>query len=351
MLVIGSKPEYFTAVWVKNEWSRYLKLMKADRSKLLIPCYKDMDAYELPEEFAHLQAQDMGKIGFINDIVRGIKKVIKKDEPKSAVKETAAAGQAANSGVAPLLKRISLFLEDGNWQEADEYCERVLDSDPENAQAYLYKLMAKIKVKKVEQLEYKAEPFDKEETYQKVIRFADEELKNKLNGYIKCINDRNEKAYLEKSEKIYQQAMYQLQFADVPDDYLKINDMFNSIRDYKDSQEKMAMCFDNIKEYYYRIANKKQNSKNYADWKEALNMYQNMLDYKESGSRFKACQKKIQSYNRRKDRTRHIFIIIALLFGIGWIGFMILGATGALRGVRLNFLCSLVMSHFMALGG
>ena len=26
MLVIGSKPEYFTAVWVKNEWSRYMML-------------------------------------------------------------------------------------------------------------------------------------------------------------------------------------------------------------------------------------------------------------------------------------------------------------------------------------
>lgn len=351
MLVIGSKPEYFTAVWVKNEWSRYLKLMKADRSKLLIPCYKDMDAYELPEEFAHLQAQDMGKIGFINDIVRGIKKVINKDEPKSAVKETAAAGQTVNSGVAPLLKRISLFLEDGNWQEADEYCERVLDSDPENAQAYLYKLMAKMEVKKVEKLKGKTNPFDKEETYQKIMRFADEDLKNKLNGYIKFINDRNEKANLEKSEKIYQQAMYQLQFAEVPDDYLKINDMLNSIRDYKDSQEKMAMCLDNIKEYYYCIANEKQNSKNYADWKEAFNMYQNMLDYKESGSRSEACEKKIQSYNRRKDRTRHIFILIAIIFGIGWIGFMILAATGQLEGVRVNFLCSAVMSHLTSLGG
>ena len=37
-----------------------------------------MDAYELPEEFAHLQAQDMSKIGFINDLIRGIKKVAKK---------------------------------------------------------------------------------------------------------------------------------------------------------------------------------------------------------------------------------------------------------------------------------
>lgn len=251
MLVIGSKPEYFTAVWVKNEWSRYLKLMKADRSKLLIPCYKDMDAYELPEEFAHLQAQDMGKIGFINDIVRGIKKVINKDEPKSAVKETAAAGQAANSGVAPLLKRISLFLEDGNWQEADEYCERVLDSDPENAQAYLYKLMAKLEVKKVGKLKGKTDPFDKEETYQKIMRFADEDLKNKLNGYIKFINDRNEKAKLKRTEMFYQMASRDLEEAVTEEDYKKVAKEFEKLyfMEYKDSVEKYNACIDKLSEY------------------------------------------------------------------------------------------------------
>ena len=79
MLVIGTKPEHFQAVWVKNEWSRFLKLLKQDRSKLLIPCYRDIDPYDLPDQFAHLQAQDMGKIGFINDVVRGIKKVIVKE--------------------------------------------------------------------------------------------------------------------------------------------------------------------------------------------------------------------------------------------------------------------------------
>ena len=89
MLSIGTKPEYFNAIWVKNEWSRFFKMMRHDRSKILIPCYKDMDPYDLPEEFAHLQAQDMSKIGFINDIIRGIKKIIVKDESKLvAVKET-----------------------------------------------------------------------------------------------------------------------------------------------------------------------------------------------------------------------------------------------------------------------
>ena len=81
MLVVGTKPEYFNAVWVKNEWSRYLKLLKQDRTKLLIPCYRDMDAYDLPDEFAHLQSQDMSKIGFIQDLIRGINKVISKETP------------------------------------------------------------------------------------------------------------------------------------------------------------------------------------------------------------------------------------------------------------------------------
>ena len=238
MLVIGSKPEYFTAVWVKNEWSRYLKLMKGDRSKLLILCYKDMDAYELPEEFAHLQAQDMGKIGFINDIVRGIKKVINKDEPKSAVKETAAAGQAANSGVAPLLKRISLFLEDGNWQEADEYCERVLDSDPENAQAYLYKLMAKMEVRKTEDIKEKPKFFDQNDLYEKLLRFADDKLKKSLESY-------HEYA---KNYKLYEYIIRKWQAAVTAEDYRKVADSFENLKDFKDSEEKVQMCLKKAEE-------------------------------------------------------------------------------------------------------
>lgn len=74
MVVLGTKPEYFNAVWVKNEWSRYLALIKNGAKKMLIPAYRDMDPYNLPEEFSHLQAQDMSKLGFMQDLIRGIKK-------------------------------------------------------------------------------------------------------------------------------------------------------------------------------------------------------------------------------------------------------------------------------------
>ena len=45
MLVIGTKAANFQAVWVRNEWRRYLDLMKKDQGRLLIPCYRDMDPY------------------------------------------------------------------------------------------------------------------------------------------------------------------------------------------------------------------------------------------------------------------------------------------------------------------
>ena len=76
MLVFGTDYEYFNAVWVKNEWSRFLRLMGKDKTKALIPCYKNVDAYDMPKEFGRLQAQDMGKVGAMQDLMRGIEKLL-----------------------------------------------------------------------------------------------------------------------------------------------------------------------------------------------------------------------------------------------------------------------------------
>ena len=146
MVVLGTRPEYFNAVWVKNEWSRYLALVKEScGKKVLIPAYRDMDPYDLPEEFSHLQALDMSKLGFMQDLIRGIKKITETDESNQAVKETVFV--AGNANIEPLLKRAFMFLEDGEWDKADNYCEQVLNQDPENAQAYLGKLMAELHVR------------------------------------------------------------------------------------------------------------------------------------------------------------------------------------------------------------
>ena len=242
MLSIGTKPEYFNAVWVKNEWSRFLKIMKKDRSKILIPCYKDMDAYELPEEFAHLQAQDMGKIGFINDVVRGIKKVLSANAPKDTKKETVVVN-ANSATTAPLLQRVFMFLEDGNWNSADEYCEKVLDLEPQNPLAYVGKLMVELRVKTQQNLSDCEEPFDNYNNYQKAIRFADDTLKASLADAITVIKNRI-------LERKYVAALRMKDKAKTDSDYTNAVNAFKELGDYKDSSSLASECQNTANELF-----------------------------------------------------------------------------------------------------
>lgn len=155
MLAVGTDYEYYNAVWVKNEWSRYLALIAAGQKKALIPCYKNIDAYDMPKEFARLQAQDMGKVGAMQDLLRSIEKIIggKQEESKpqnagvdvaqivqQVMKQNVSVGGESNA--AALLKRGYMALSDGDWEKANEFFDRVLDGDAENAEAYMGKFLA-----------------------------------------------------------------------------------------------------------------------------------------------------------------------------------------------------------------
>ncbi|MBR5922167.1 MAG: TIR domain-containing protein [Clostridia bacterium] len=240
MVAVGTDPKNFNAVWVKNEWSRFLSIVKHDRSKVLLPCYKDMDPYDLPEQLSVLQSYDMSKIGFIQDLIRGITKVIKANEPKTEVKETVAGG-AGNVNVAPLLERVSLFLEDGKWKDADIYCEKVLDIDPKNAEAYLGKLMAELKVNIRKQLADCAESFEDRENYGKIIRFGDDKLEAEIRGYLAHINERNEN---ERLTGIYNDAVSTMNAASTEYAFKVAGVAFKSIPGFKDADELAEQCFE-----------------------------------------------------------------------------------------------------------
>lgn len=76
MIHITSSGENSDAVWVKNEWSRYMALASKDGNKTFIPIYFDMDKTELPNEFENIASYDMQKEGFQQELIRGIKKLI-----------------------------------------------------------------------------------------------------------------------------------------------------------------------------------------------------------------------------------------------------------------------------------
>ena len=141
MLAVGTCYEYYNAVWVKNEWSRYLKLMAADKSKHLIPCYKDLDPEDMPREFKHLQGADLGKMGAIQDILFNMEKYIPLKKQTVVQERVVVEAPAANGKIASLLDRGYMALEDGDYDKADGFFEEVLNNDSKNAQAYIGKAL------------------------------------------------------------------------------------------------------------------------------------------------------------------------------------------------------------------
>ena len=304
MVVLGTKPEFFNAVWVRNEWSRYLALIKQGQKKMLIPAYKDMDPYDLPEEFSHLQAQDMSKLGFMQDLIRGIKKIAQADAPKpTVVKETIVADGSANT--APLLKRAFMFLEDGDWDAADEYCEKVLDIDPECAEAYLGQLMAELEVKKQENLKDCLAPFDKNNSYQKAVRFADEKLKTALAGCIEHINTRNENARL---DSIYTRAKNAMSAANTESAYKEAAHLFESIDEYQDSAVLAQSCYEKAeiarKDAILSEGKSKMIGEVISNYEAAIKLFESISGWKDADEKIYACQKKIEEIKAKAEADR-----------------------------------------------
>jgi len=98
-----------------------------------------------------------------------------------------------------LVKRGYLFIEDSDWDKADEYFDKALDIDPEYASAYIGKLCVELRVKNEEALGNYQElrqgkKFDKllgeYGNFQKALRFADSGYSKKLNGYEQEIKEK-----------------------------------------------------------------------------------------------------------------------------------------------------------------
>ena len=304
MVVLGTKPEFFKAVWVRNEWSRYLALIKQGQKKMLIPAYKDMDPYDLPEEFSHLQAQDMSKLGFMQDLIRGIKKIAQSEEEKpTVIKETVVS--AVSSNTAPLLKRAFMFLEDGDWNSANEYCEKVLDIDPENASAYLGKLLSELRVRKQESLKDQAEPFDHNNNYQKAVRFADEKLKTALTGYIEHINTRNENARL---DSIYIRAKNAMSAANTESAYKEAAHLFESIDEYQDSASLTKECYEKAevarKDAILSEGKAKMSGEVISNYEAAIKLFESISGWKDADEKIYACQKKIEEIKAKAEAER-----------------------------------------------
>ena len=278
MLAIGTQYEYYDAVWVKNEWSRFLQLIASGEKKTLIPCYKNLDAYDMPKEFARLQAQDLGKVGAIQDLLRGISKIIKIEEKKQEVKITQV--QQAGPNVTALLQRGNMALEDGEWEFARKYYDDVLNMDAKCADAYLGLAMADLKTRTRIAFENHFRLFEiQNRNYDRAKQFSDEKLnlwfkkceeqRDKYNALVFLKNSIHAVATIketeERKERIYKEACEIMESA-VDTGMMKLAvEEFSKISEYKDSDERKKQLLSEIKAIVDDYQRKKDEEKRKAE--------------------------------------------------------------------------------------
>ena len=333
MVVIGTRREHFNAVWVKNEWSRYLSLIRNGAKKILIPAYRDMDPYDLPEEFSHLQAQDMSKLGFMQDLIRGINKLAKPEKAKPGF--NAVSSSDSNGNLATLLKRGQLALDYGEWSNADSFFEQALNVNAEIAEAYLGKLLAELKISKPEELKNCEDSFENSNNYKKLIRFADSSLTEILKGAISSIAERK---YTDEMTRIYNEAVDKKQSAETQEDFKEAGEIFAKISDWLDSAKLLEECYAESKrlkeqefdEIYNQAVAEKEKAVTQYGYQSAADLFGKIIDWKDSEKLQRECFDKIDEYKlkidkqiRRKDRIQKIVLIVTVIAVLSFAGFLI----------------------------
>ena len=281
MVVVGTKPEYFNAVWVRNEWSRYLMLMQEDRSRTLIPAYKDMDPYDLPDALSMFQAQDMSKLGFMQDLLHGISKIAKDEPKKTEVKETIVKRSSAN--IENLIKRGALALEDGDWSSANKFYEQILDEDVEEYRAYLGKLCAELNIHFEKDLVNAGRDFSRSDNYKKAYRFADENNKTIIENY--------------NLQSMYNQSMDVFNACVTDKDYINAKEFFDRTPEYSNCSEMSEKCIECANEYIYSLAVEKTNTATDESKLEyAIHLFESIKDYKDSSDRIAEVHSRIEEF-------------------------------------------------------
>lgn len=325
MVVLGTRPEHFNAVWVKNEWSRYLSLIRNGAKNVLIPAYKDMDPYDLPEEFSHLQAQDMSKLGFMQDLIRGIKKILSVGKTEDKKENTANGGTSIEATIDYAL----LLIEDGNTQKAQQLLEQVVSIAPKHPMIYVAKLLIECGVRKPEDLARLDNAFDHSPNYEKAVRFANPQLKATLEGYAEAVKKNSVKS-------IYDQAVSRMNEGD----YTSAKSLFDTIPHYADAAQLSIVCAERIesakKEAIYqeslRLMNQPDGNR-ITSLERAISGFSSIRDYKDAAVQIDNCERLIYAENeaiatkkrKKKTITKITLLVLAVvvLFSVIFFGFIL----------------------------
>lgn len=142
--------------------------------KAVIPVCRGLSPKDLPAELRRLQACDMDKLGWESDILSVL----------SVIFGRSAAGVPPSSSSNPMLRRIYIMLDDGDFSGADRISSQLIEKEKNNpricAEAYLAKLLCEFKISSEKQLADLRRDFTSSENYRRAMQLGAEDLRIRL---------------------------------------------------------------------------------------------------------------------------------------------------------------------------
>ena len=155
--------------------------------KYLFPIFNAgaLSFQQLPEALVWSDiAFDYSDSEFMREISEKVEGILKPEEA-AVVPDAIVTATAANKE--NLIKRAYMFLEDGEYDTADTYFDKILDIDIEDSRAYIGKLLASCKLKSEDEIPNLPQTVTDDKNFIKALRFATPEQKARyeaLNGAI-----------------------------------------------------------------------------------------------------------------------------------------------------------------------
>lgn len=236
MLVVGTRRDYMEAVWVKNEWSRFLELRREDRTREIIPVIKHMDEYDLPEELEEFMPRNLERVGVKQDLIRGILK---------------ATGHA--DGNIEMLRNKNLaevalkLLSEKKWNDAEEAAQQLLNKDSSSPEAYKVLFLAQNKCITLRECVKFEEDVQNMPAFVRMKNHANSQISAEIEEYIE----------LRKLHKIYLEAKHKVELKN----YEEAHQLFLQAGDYEDALE-LAASYAEKAEEQKRERIRKGNEKN-----------------------------------------------------------------------------------------
>ena len=329
ILVIATCKEYLESCWVESEWRRWLNFIDVEKRDIdTLYLYLDDKNISLPLILSSKKIQKFYGYQLI-ELLGKIYDFTKKDEPNQIDPNnpTITPGDIENLikefenlkknpsfiNMSKRLDNMNVFLENREWDKAHVCVEKILTDDPKCAEAYVGRLLLKLKLSDKKMLGNANTPlFVEDEDFKKAIRYSSEEEKNKLLEFVyQNAYERGMKAKLSaKTEEDYKQAAY----------------WFNLYPDYRNSRSMRDKCNDQAEKVKYELLSQQRmntylkgmelmsNAKTEADFLRAAQIFKTCENYSDSDSLYTKCinsaeKAKInykreqlqQAYNRAKQ--------------------------------------------------